>query len=297
MGRRVTGITVVVLTAGLVSACGGSGTSREGLPDGTGAAAFAAATLHVTNSSRYLSRTPYASSATTPKAIQAHLREFGAAVRIFDLTFVELDRRAARGKAGSSGPVLTGWEALLRLSAETRQRNQALMLALADPLTLQAHECDLVQNQQAAQRHVEAMDAVVRATHEIKRTFEITTDFDRVEPADADARRAEGTVTVAVQCLDAIRMARTAAATPKTTTARAGGKLKKEERADLQALETFVLEGVPISAPGQLVDAREALLAYFAAAQEPATAVAKGRERRALESLREVLTRVRMLLG
>ena len=99
MGRRVTGITVVVLTAGLASACGGAGTPREGLPDGTGAAAFAAATLHLTNSSRYLARTPYASSATTPKAIQAHLRELAAALQTFDLTFVELDRRASRALA------------------------------------------------------------------------------------------------------------------------------------------------------------------------------------------------------
>lgn len=297
MGRRVTGITVVGLIAGLVSACGGSGTPPEGLPDGTGAAAFAAATLHLTNSSRYLARTPYATSATSPKAIQAHLAEFRTAVRTYDLTFVELDRRAMRGKASSSGAVQTGWNALLRLSAETRRRNQALMTALADPLSLQAHECSLAENQPVAERQVEAMDAVVRATHKIQEDFDVTTDFDRVEPADADARQAESTVTVAVQCLDAIRMARSAAA-PAARSATAGSKKpKKEERADLQALDLFVREGVPISAPGPLVDAREALLTYVAAAQEPATPVAKGREHRALESLRDILTRVRMLLG
>jgi hypothetical protein len=297
VGRRVTGITVVGLIAGLVSACGGSGTPPEGLPDGTGAAGFAAATLHLTNSSRYLGRTPYATSAKSPKAIQAHLVEFRSAVRTYDLTFVELDRRATRGKAGSGGDVRAGWDALLRLSAETRRRNQALMTALADPLTLQAHECSLAENQQVAERQVEAMDAVVRATKKIQETFDVTTDFDRIEPADADARQAESTVSVAVQCLDAIRMARTAAAPPaKTATARTK-KPKKEERADLQALDLFVREGVPISAPGPLVDAREALLAYVAAAQEPATPVAASREHRALESLRDILTRVRMLLG
>ena len=297
MGRRVTGITIVGLIAGLASACGGSGTPPEGLPDGTGAAAFAAATLHLTNSARYLSRTPYATSAKTPKAVQAHLTEFRSAVRTYDLTFVELHRRATRGKAGSSGAVQSGWDALLRLSAETRRRNQVLMAALADPITLQAHECSLAENQQVAERQVEAMDAVVRATHKIQETFDVATDFDRVEPADADARQAESTVSVAVQCLDAIRMARTAAApAAKTTTARAQ-KPKKEERADLQALDVFVREGVPISAPGPLVDAREALLAYVAAAQEPATPVAASREHRALETLRDILTRVRMLLG
>ncbi len=297
MGRRVTGITAVGLIAGLVSACGGSGVPPEGLPEGTGAAGYAAATLHVTNSARYLARTPYATSASSPKAVQAHLTEFRAAVRTFDLTFVELDRRARRGKAGSSGAVLSGWDALLRLSAETRRRNQALMLALTDPLTLQAHECDLAANQQVAERQVEAMDAVVRATKEIQRSFDVTTDFDRVEPADADARQAESTVTVAVQCLDAIRMARTSAAPgAKATTARSG-QPKKEKRADLEALDQFVREGVPISAPGPLVDAREALLAYVSAAQAPSTPVAKSREHRALELLRDVLTRVRMLLG
>jgi hypothetical protein len=297
VGRRVTGITIVGLIAGLASACGGSGTPPEGLPDGTGAAGFAAATLHLTNSSRYLGRTPYATSATSPKAIQAHLTEFRAAVRTYDLTFVELDRRATRGKAGSSGDVLTGWDALLRLSAETRRRNQALMVALADPLTLQAHECSLAENREAAARQVEAMDAVVRATKKIQEHFDVTTDFDRVEPADADAQQAESTVTVAVQCLDAIRMARTAAAPPAKTTTASSKKVKKEDRADLQALDLFVREGVPISAPGPLVDAREALLAYVAAAQEPATPVAASREHRALESLRDILTRVRMLLG
>jgi hypothetical protein len=297
VGRLVTGITVVGLIAGLLSACGGSGIPREGLPEGTGAAGFAAATLHLTNSVRYLSRTPYATSASSPKAIQAHLLDFRSAVRTYDLTFVELQRRATRGKAGSNGVVLSGWDALLRFSAETRRRNQALMAALADPLTLQAHECSLAENQQVAERQVAAMDAVVRATHEIEKTFDVTTDFDRVEPADAAARRAESTVSVAVQCLDAIRMARTATApAAKTTTARAT-KPKKEERADLQALDQFVREGVSISAPGPLVDAREALLAYVSQAQAPATAVAESREHRALESLRDILTRARMLLG
>ena len=98
MGRRVTGIAVVVLFAGVASACGGTGTPREGLPDGTGAAAFAAATLHLENSSRFLAQTPYETSATTPKAIADHLAEFRAALRTFDLTFIELDRRANRGR-------------------------------------------------------------------------------------------------------------------------------------------------------------------------------------------------------
>jgi hypothetical protein len=270
---------------------------REGLPDGTGAAGFAAATLHLTNSSRYLARTPYASSASSPMAIQAHLMELRGAVRTYDLTFVELDRRAARGKAGSTGAVLAGWQSLLRLSAETRRRNQALLAALADPLTLQAHECNLAENQQIAQRHVEAMDALVRATHEIERTYDVTTEYERLEVGDAAAHRAESTVVVAVLCLDATRMANTAASTAKTTTASSSAKPKKQERADLQALDTFVREGVAVTAPGQLVDAREALLAYVAAAQEPATPDAKGREHRALDSLREILTRVRILLG
>ena len=91
-----------------MSACGSSGVPREGLAEGTGAAAFAAATLHLTNSARYLSRTPYATTASSPKAIQAHLLEFRSAVRTYDLTFVELDRRATRGTAGSSGVVLGG---------------------------------------------------------------------------------------------------------------------------------------------------------------------------------------------
>ncbi|MDX6378328.1 MAG: hypothetical protein QOE98_2631 [Gaiellaceae bacterium] len=298
MGRRVTGITIVGLIAGVASACGGSGIPPEGLPEGTGAAGFAAATLHLSNSQRFLARTSYAATATTPKGIQAHLRELRGAVQTFDLTFVELDRRAARGKAGSTGVVLRGWDSLLRLSAETRRRNQALMVALADPLTLQAHECDLAANQQVAQRHVAAMDAVVGAAHEIEKTFDVTTEYDRVVPGDAAAQRAESTVAVAVLCLDAIRMASTAAApAAKTTTARAGAKPRKQERADLQALDDFVREGVSISAPGQLIDAREALLAYVAAAQEPATPVAEGREHRALLSLREILTRVRLLLG
>lgn len=289
---------MVGLIAGVATACGGSGIPREGLPEGTGAAGFAAATLHLSNSQHFLARTSYAATATTPQGIQAHLRELRGAVQTFDLTFVELDRRATRGKAGSTDVVLRGWDSLLRLSAETRRRNQALMLALADPLTLQAHECDLEANREVAQRHVAAMDAVVDAAHEIEETFDVTTDYDRIEPGDADAQRAESTVAVAVLCLDAIRMAGTAAApAAKTTTARAGAKPKKQVRADLQAIDAFVREGVPISAPGQLVDAREALLAYVGAAQEPATPVAASREHRALQSLRGVLTRVRLLLG
>jgi hypothetical protein len=297
VGRRATGIAVVVLLAVLAGACGGTGTPVEGLPDGTGAAGFAAATLHLTNSSHFLQQTPYATGATTPKAIQAHLTEFRTAVHTFDLTFIELDRRSNRGRAGSSGVVLAGWNALLRLSAETRRRNLALQTALTDPLTLQSHECDLQANQQLAQRQVEAMDAVVTAAHAIEKAFPVTTEYAEVDAGDAAAQRAESTVTVAMLCLEATRMA-TAAAPPaaKTATARAT-RAPKVGRADLKALDEFVRKGVPVSAPGRLVDAREALLAYLGAAQEPPSPVAESRERHALQSLREIMDGVRYLVG
>ncbi len=295
MGRRVTGIIVAALLAGFASACGGSSTPPEGLPDGTGAAAFAAATLHLTNSSRFLGQTPYATAATTPKAIQAHLTEFRAAVRTFDLTFIELDRRAARGRAGSTGAVLDGWTALLRLSAETRRRNLELMLALSDTQALQSHECDLGANQPAAQRQVEAMDAVVSAAHAIEKAYPITTEYATTDPGDATAQRAESTVSVAVLCLDAIRMAANAAPPASGTTV--AKRVPKVVHEHLKALDAFVREGVPVTAPGQLVDAREALLSYLAAAQQPPSPEVASRERRALQSLREILTRVRLLPG
>ena len=299
MGRRVTGIAFVVLFAGVAGACGDGGAPREGLPDGTGAAAFAAATRHLGNSSRFLAQTPYETSATTPKAIAAHLAEFRAAVRTFDLTFIELDRRAVRGRAGSTGAVLDGWNALLRLSAETRRRNLALMLALTDTQALRTHECDLDQNRQGARRQVDAMDAVVTAAHAIEHDFPVTTEYAKTDPGDASARLAESTVGVAVLCLDAIRMAANAAppvGTSKTTPARAAAPLKVVQE-ELKALDAFIREGVPVAAPGRFVDAREALLAYVAAAQEPASAVADSREHRALQALREILTRVRLLPG
>ena len=286
-----------MLFAGVAGACGGTGTPPEGLPDGTGAAAFASATLHLENSSRFLAQTPYATSATTPKAIADHLTEFRTALRTFDLTFIELDRRAKRGLAGSSGAVLAGWNALLRLSAETRRRNLALLLALDDTQSLRSHECALGENQQVAQRQVEAMDAVVSAAHAIEKDFPVATEYAKVEPGDADAQRAESTVGVAVLCLDAIRMAVNAAPPPSGKTTPARAQPPKVVQEDLKALDGFVREGVPLSAPGQLVDAREALLAYVAAAQEAPSPVASTREHRALQSLGEILTRVRLLPG
>ena len=241
--------------------------------------------------------TPYETSATTPKAVADHLAEFRAALRTFDLTFIELDRRATRGRTGSSGVVLAGWNALLRLSAETRRRNLALWTALADTQALRTHECALQENQQAAQRQVQAMDAVVTAAHAIEKDFDVTTEYAKTDAGDAAAQQAESTVGVAVLCLDAIRMAANAAPPEggKTTPARATKPKVVQE--DLKALDSFVRKGVSISAPGQLVDAREALLAYVSAAQEPSSPVATSREHRALTSLREILTRVRLLPG
>jgi hypothetical protein len=297
MGRRVTGITVVMLSAGIAGGCGGAGAPPEGLPDGTGAAAFKAATLHLANSSRFLAQTPYETSAKTPKAIAGHLAEYRAAVRTFDLTFIELDRRATRGRAASTGAVLDGWNALLRLSAETRRRDLGLYRALTDPQALRTHECDLAANHPVALRQVEAMDAVVRAAHAVERAFDVITEYATTDPGDAAAQRAESTVGVAVLCLDAIRMAANAAPPEGTTTTARAARKPKVVQEELKALDRFVREGVPVSAPGQLVDAREALLAYVTAAQEPPSPVAESHERSTRQALREVLARVRLLPG
>jgi hypothetical protein len=297
VGRRVTGITVVVLSAGIAAGCGGAGAPPEGLPDGPGAAGFAAATLHLANSSRFLAQTPYETSATTPKAIAAHLAEFRAAVRTFDLTFVELDRRARRGRAGSAGAVLDGWNSLLRLSAETRRRNLGLLVALTDVQALRTHECDLAADQPVAQRQVEAMDAVVSAAHAIEKAYPVTTEYAKTDPGDAAAQRAESTVGVAVLCLDAIRMAANAAPPDATTTTARAARKPKVVQEELKSLDRFVREGIAVSAPGQLVDAREALLAYVTAAREPPSPVSQSHEHQAMQALREILTRVRLLPG
>ena len=142
------------------------------------------------------------------------------------------------------------------------------------------------------------MDAVVRATHKIQETFDVTTDFDRVEPGDAAAQQA-GEHRLVSPCSASTRSGwRAPRRRPQRRRRPARAQEAEEGGARRPAgARLFVREGVPVSAPGQLVDAREALLAYVAAAQEPATPVPPSREHRALETLRDILTRVRILLG
>lgn len=299
MKRRVTGIAAAALLAVVASGCGGASEPPEGLPEGTGAAGFAAATLHLSNATRYLGRTPYETGATTPKAVRAHLAELRTALRTFDSTFVELERRATRGRAGSNGEVRAGWESLLRLGQQTRRRNQLLLIALADTGTLQAHECDLEANRQASLGHVTAMDAVVRASRAIEADYEVDTSYGRVEPYDGEALLAESTIGVAVRCLDAMSMTAASASgkAGAATVSNRPTKAAKARTAQLKALDRFVREGVPVTAPGQLVDAREALLAYAAAVGEAPSAGATSHTHGTLRTLRDTLTRVRMLLG